>query len=81
VLHGCFKKYFFGRLDLKKYYNNGVMDGESISYHSNKKIKEISHYKNGLCHGENKKWNEDGKLIKSCIYKNGKTDKRKIKYH
>ena len=53
-------------------YENGILNGESVTYYISGKITETSHFKNGKLHGNLKRYADTGVLLDDLNYENGK---------
>ena len=56
---------------VKANYNNGLLEGESLTYNLEGKLIEKKSYKKGLLDGKYIKYNSDGKIIEKAVYKDG----------
>jgi antitoxin component YwqK of YwqJK toxin-antitoxin module len=52
-------------------YSKGSLEGDSIYYHPNSKVKKIIPYVNNLINGEVKEYRDDESLLSKKTYKNG----------
>ena len=55
----------------KRQYQNGMLNGQFITYHSNGQIESLIHHKNNKYDGWYYKFNEIGDTIYKRLYKNG----------
>ena len=63
-------------------YDNGVLNGESITYYPNTgQATEVAMFKNGKMNGYLRKFFPDGKIMTESYYKNGLPDGPFIHYH
>lgn len=63
-----------------KYYNLGVLNGDSKEFYKNGTLKKRVHYKNGIKEGEFEEFYEDGKVKVKGSFKNNKLEGLVVTY-
>ena len=66
-------KYWYknGQIQKRRFYKNGLLNGEYKSWYNNGQICEYSFCKDGKLDGEYKLWNKNGQIQECCFFKNG----------
>lgn len=82
LLHGAYEVVLRSNKLLEKgAFLKGRKDGKWYTWHTNGKLKSITHYKKGVLSGPFSEFNDQGLLVKEGKYKNGLLHGKLVSYH